>query len=234
VNDDEDASRTRDVYEAYTDLNGWIAEINRRPTDDELPESVVARRALAASGRALAEALFLSGATDADTLRQATALVQDAVAMLAPQPDRREFHEVSPLRGPSNPVAPPMSVRLDGGTLWCDVVFGWPYEGPPGHVHGGFVAAAFDEALGLVQALSGRPGMTGRLTVKYRTPTPLNVPLVIEARIRSVEGRKIFTEGWLRHGDTLCAESEGLFISVPQKHFEDLHDNHGQRPTAAN
>ena len=35
------------------------------------------------------------------------------------------------------------------------------YEGPPGCVHGGFIAAAFDEVLGSTQSLSGSPGMTG-------------------------------------------------------------------------
>ena len=48
--------------------------------------------------------------------------------------------------------------------------FGAAYEGPPGCVHGGFVAAAFDEVLGSTQSLSGEPGMTGRLTVNYRSP----------------------------------------------------------------
>ena len=61
------------------------------------------------------------------------------------------------------------------------VRFGSAYEGPPGHVHGGFVAAAFDEVLGYVQSLGGRPGMTGTLTVRYRSPTPLYTELRFEA-----------------------------------------------------
>jgi hypothetical protein len=44
------------------------------------------------------------------------------------------------------------------------VTFGSAYEGPPGCVHGGYVAAAFDEMLGFVQSLGGNPGMTARLT----------------------------------------------------------------------
>ena len=36
-----------------------------------------------------------------------------------------------------------------------------------------------------------------------------------------LEGRKIFTEGQLYAGDRLCAEAEGLFISInPEKFLE--------------
>ncbi len=93
-------------------------------------------------------------------------------------------------------------------------VFGSAYEGPPGAVHGGYVAAAFDEVLGYVQSMSGSPGMTGTLTVKYRKPTPIHTELFFEAELLRVEGRKIFTHGELFAGDLLTAEADGLFISV--------------------
>jgi hypothetical protein len=34
-----------------------------------------------------------------------------------------------------------------------------------------------------------------------------------------VEGRKIFTLGELRAGEVLCAEAEGLFISIDSARF---------------
>ena len=81
-------------------------------------------------------------------------------------------------------------------------------------MHGGFVAAALDELLGMAQSLSGKAGMTGTLTVRYRKPTPLHTDLTLTARVEKVEGRKIFTSGEVRAGDMLCAEAEGIFISV--------------------
>jgi Thioesterase superfamily len=219
---------TDDITDDITgDLNGWIAESRRAP--HEPSSQVAARRALAAETRTLIEALFLATEADEATLAAAAALVRDAAAMLPVDAVTRNFMEISPLRGPSNPVAPPMHVRIDGDVLWADVRFGWAYEGPPAHVHGGLIAAAFDEALGMVQALSGRPGMTGNLTVKYRSPTPLHSDLVIEARVTSVEGRKIFTKAWLRHGDVLCAEAEGLFISVDASRFGELSETRLRR-----
>lgn len=94
------------------------------------------------------------------------------------------------------------------------VRYGYAYEGPPGCVHGGVLAAAFDEILGFAQSLSGRPGMTGTLTVRYRKPTPLNADLVFEGWVDRIEGRKIFTSGRCMAGDAVTAEAEGLFISV--------------------
>jgi acyl-coenzyme A thioesterase PaaI-like protein len=89
-------------------------------------------------------------------------------------------------------------------------------------VHGGYIAAAFDEVLGSTQSLSGKPGMTGRLTVHYRAPTPLHTELRFEGRIDQVDGRKIHTVGKLWAGELLCAEAEGLFISMNFEKFADL------------
>ena len=80
---------------------------------------------------------------------------------------------------------------------------------------------------GATQSLSGNPGMTGRLTVSYRSPTPLHAELHLVGEITEVDGRKIFTEGRLYATDAdgaerLCAEAEGLFISIDFGRFADL------------
>lgn len=126
--------------------------------------------------------------------------------------------DFSPLLGRANPLAPPMQFSIDSSgdapKVCAAVTFGHAYEGPPGHVHGGIVAAAFDELLGATQAMSGSPGMTANLVVNYRAPTPLHVPLRFESTLDSVDGRKIRTSARLFNGDSLCAESTGLFITI--------------------
>jgi len=124
------------------------------------------------------------------------------------------FFDLSPLIGQANPLAPPIRLWIDGDRVRGTATFGWAYQGPPAHLHGGFVAAMFDEALGMAQSLSGSPGMTGTLTVRYRKPTPLYRELRIEAWVDRVEGRKIFTASRLYCDETLLAEAEGIFISV--------------------
>jgi acyl-coenzyme A thioesterase PaaI-like protein len=122
--------------------------------------------------------------------------------------------DYSPVLGRANPLAPPIRLRLEEHMLIGEVRFGSAYEGPPGSVHGGIVAAAFDEVLGATQALSGRPGMTGTLTVRYRAPTPLHTDLRFEAVLDRLEGRKLFCSARLLAGEVLCAEADGIFITV--------------------
>ncbi|HKX45610.1 MAG TPA: PaaI family thioesterase [Planctomycetota bacterium] len=128
------------------------------------------------------------------------------------------FFDQSPLIGLANPLAPPILVGQTGPrSAAATVIFGSAYEGPPGSVHGGFVAAAFDEVLGYVQSLSGKSGFTGTLTVRYRNPTPLHEELRIECELVRVEGRKIFAAGRLSAASVgLCAESEAVFVAVDE------------------
>ncbi len=150
------------------------------------------------------------------------------------------FMDFSPISGAANPIAPPVELSLssdpDGSPIVVGVVtFGSAYEGPPGSVHGGHIAAAFDEVLGLAQSMSGSPGMTARLSVNYRKPTPLGEPLTFVARIVKKEGKKVFTEGKCYFGDILTAEADALFISVDFSKLAQLagereRTNEGQKP----
>jgi acyl-coenzyme A thioesterase PaaI-like protein len=132
------------------------------------------------------------------------------------------FFDASPVIGLANPLAPPLRLAAEGGVITGDVHFGAAYEGPPGCVHGGWVAAAFDEFLGFVMATTGNPGMTGTLKVIYRSPTPLQTDLRFEAGEWRTEGRKTIATGRLWAGDRLCAEAEGIFIAIAHTRFADL------------
>lgn len=139
-------------------------------------------------------------------------------AEAGPGGDVHAFLDDSPMIGRANPLAPPLHLQVDVAADPPAVVgtarFGPQYEGPPGHVHGGYLAAAFDEVLGMAQSFGGKPGMTGTLTVRYRSPTPLHVELALRGWVERVEGRKIFTRGTVHVGDRLCAEAEAVFISI--------------------
>jgi acyl-coenzyme A thioesterase PaaI-like protein len=136
------------------------------------------------------------------------------------------FFDRSPIVGLSNPLAAPLQLEMgeENGERYVigRVVFNAAYEGPPGNVHGGMVAAAWDEVLGMAQSLSGQAGFTGTLTIKYRSPTPLYEELVFKAWVTDVEGRKIFTKGTCHAGDRLTSEAEAIFITVDREKFEQL------------
>jgi acyl-coenzyme A thioesterase PaaI-like protein len=146
-------------------------------------------------------------------------------------PGMEDFRDRSPITGRADPVAPPASLTPDpdAGIVTGEVTFGLAFEGAPGCVHGGFVAAVLDEALGMASVFSGGPGMTAELTARYRQHTPVSTSLRIEARLASVEGRKIRTTGELYDGDVVTAEGSGLFIAVDAAKFEKLLADRSER-----
>jgi acyl-coenzyme A thioesterase PaaI-like protein len=203
-----------------------------------------ARRDLADSCRRVIDELARSTA-DPQAFGDAADLVRRAADLLASGTHGREYEgaeaslaahrdhlfiDHSPLAGPLNPLAVPMQLTMEGEQAVGVVTFGAAYEGPPGHVHGGYVAAAFDEVLGMVQGVTGNPGMTRFLDVQYRSPTPLHQPLEFRGRVERVEGRKIFVAGDLRvqADGRLCAESTALFVSVDFSTFDRLMSERGR------
>jgi acyl-coenzyme A thioesterase PaaI-like protein len=111
-----------------------------------------------------------------------------------------------------------MTITVDGPVTRASATYGAANEGPPGALHGGFVAAAFDDLLGVAQMASGDAGFTGTLTVKMRRPTPLHTPIEYEAGVTSKEGRKITCWGRSTANGELVAEAECLFI-IPKQRF---------------
>jgi acyl-coenzyme A thioesterase PaaI-like protein len=136
--------------------------------------------------------------------------------------DHGGFHllsrEVSPIAGYANAAAPPLHMWLDRdkGEAHAKITLGWTFEGPPKCVHGGWIAALFDEFMGCAQILSGQSGATGTLSVRYKKPTPLVTELTLFARIREVHGRKIIVDGTLSANGEVTASCEGLFISFAE------------------
>lgn len=202
------------------------------------------KRRLADAMRLVIERLVPSNAPEDELRRAADALERYAEALTAHPRlkyvhgyaesamagDVGAFFDQSPMIGLANPLAPPIQISQTGPmTALGRVTFGSAYEGPPGCVHGGFVAAAFDEVLGFVQSLGKRPGMTGTLIVRYRRPTPLHTPLDFEATLLRTEGRKIFTEARVTANGALCAEAEAIFVSIAPARFQELEEERAGR-----
>lgn len=93
------------------------------------------------------------------------------------------------------------------------------YQGYPGIVHGGVVAAMLDEAVGRV-AMIGDPHhfmMSVTLQVKYRHSVPTETPLKIVGRIVRLRGRLGKARGEVILPDgTVAAEAEMTLADVPE------------------
>ncbi|MFC3998617.1 PaaI family thioesterase, partial [Nocardiopsis sediminis] len=117
--------------------------------------------------------------------------------------------------GPTNPAAPPLHLEQHGTELRGEVVLGGVYQGPPGLVHGGWIAALLDQALGGAANAAGVPCLTAKLDVDYRDPTPLNVPLQVAARVTGMERRKVFVSAEIRHNGEVTAEGTAIMVRIP-------------------
>jgi acyl-coenzyme A thioesterase PaaI-like protein len=200
---------------------------------EELPEDPAAA-ALAAELREISIALVsreVAGGALSEALPLARALREKLqgpprARWWEQQPDapmrsagaRRSFMDMSPLRGLLNPVAPLLAVDREEGPegprLVGRVRLTRVYEGPPHGVHGGIVAALFDEMLGAAQNLAPPAGVTAKLEVRYRHVTPLEEELRFDAWVEENRRRRITTRATCHAGSTLTADARGLFVRV--------------------
>ena len=93
------------------------------------------------------------------------------------------------------------------------------YQGYPGVVHGGIVAAMLDEATGRV--FMGDPAAprfmyTARLDIRYRKNVPVGKPLKVVGRAGKNKGRTATASGAIYGPEgELLAEAEALLVDVP-------------------
>ncbi len=92
------------------------------------------------------------------------------------------------------------------------------YEGYPGVVHGGIVAAMLDEAVGRV-AMTEDPNhflVTAKLELKYRAPVPIEQQLrIVGHRLRD-RGGITESEGWIYLPDgSVAVEAKALLADRP-------------------
>lgn len=98
------------------------------------------------------------------------------------------------------------------------------YQGYPGVVHGGIVAAILDELAGRAIMLyrSDEELMaTLRLTVRYRQPTPTETPLTGVGWVERISSRGARVAGEIRLPDgSITADCEALVVPVPESFRE--------------
>jgi acyl-coenzyme A thioesterase PaaI-like protein len=192
------------------------------------------RAALATSLRALIDATMTIEAVDDETLLDIASEVDQLTVRLGGgraegpgyQPrDHGDYLPRSPIVGEASPLSPRIDWEAVDGAVEGRGVFGAAYEGPPGYVHGGWIACAFDEMLGIANINAGHPGMTARLTIHYRRPTPLFREVRFRAWVDRTEGRRIMSRAEVWADDVLTAEADGVFVQprpeLAQQYFGD-------------
>ncbi len=120
--------------------------------------------------------------------------------------------------GPGHPSGLRVRCFVADGSVVSPVLIPALYEGPRGAVQGGIVATYLDEILGAaVVRATGRPAVTGELTVRYLRPVPPEMPLLGHGRLVTDHGKYVDVEGRLETfaGGEVLATARGRFFPMP-------------------
>ncbi len=128
------------------------------------------------------------------------------------------FIDFSAISGLAHPFGIPMLIEdatdPDGAPcIRARLTIGLAHEGPPHGVHGGVMAAIFDELLGHAQQVHKTLALTASLTVRYKSITPIDEELEFFAQVTHGTGRRWNGRATCTAGDKVTAEAEALFIA---------------------
>jgi acyl-coenzyme A thioesterase PaaI-like protein len=204
----------------------------------ETPGLVERRAAVAELGAELRALIDSVVRTEASTeaLRRAAEAVRQIVAPLAERsrPISRPpavddlmggQRMLNPVIGEGNPIAPPVRVEVTRGEAVGECTLGPAYEGPPMYGHGGVSALLLDQVLGHAAASVGNVGVTTGLSLRYRRPVPLDVPIRVWAEVTRVDGRRTAVKGGITTAgepDVQLVEADGDFVRLRPDQAERL------------
>jgi hypothetical protein len=191
-----------------------------------LPQTIAAAGAIRRLN-ALLLSLEHSHPTVDAMLRQITAWESELRSVVPPDStprigdddgSRRVYLDHATDIGAFNPCFPEYRFdRIDSETASGDVVFPLVYEGPPGLVHGGFLAVFFDCVIQHQNCVTGLSGKTRSLQVTFRRPTPVLTELRFEISRSEVERGLASTARLLLDDEVLCIGEVTTLALPPEK-----------------
>ena len=110
--------------------------------------------------------------------------------------------------------------EVEPGHIKAETIVPEHFQGYPGVVHGGIVAAMLDEVSGramLTGSDSPRWMVTAKLQVRYRRPVPIGKKLLLEGTAQSDNGRIATVTGTICDENLqVLAEAEAVLADIPK------------------
>ena len=106
------------------------------------------------------------------------------------------------------------------GEIRSTVTVAEDFNGYPGIVHGGILAAMLDETAGRAILLEGDPDelmVTAKLEIAYRRPTPTDTPLLLVGRLVSRTQTRAEAKAEVRLPDGTVSARGRVFLARPPK-----------------
>jgi acyl-coenzyme A thioesterase PaaI-like protein len=119
--------------------------------------------------------------------------------------------------GRQNPIGLKLSFTMENEEYITMFTAGTEHQGYDGMVHGGIVSTLLDEIMARYIFAKGLKGVTARLEVRFRQPTPIGQTLTISGRITGQRGRMYELAGTVKLPDgTVTAEGKAIVAVVKE------------------
>lgn len=126
-----------------------------------------------------------------------------------------QFHHKCFACGAENTEGLRLQFVTSGTANTGTLVIGNSFQGYDGVAQGGIVATILDAAMvRLLHDVFGGSPVTGRLDVRYLSPTPLQTPVTVNAHVTNRRGDMYWAEAEILDGISRCATASGIFKMV--------------------
>ena len=131
--------------------------------------------------------------------------------------------------GRANPQGLHLDFDVSRDRATAEFVARREHTGYDGYVHGGVVTALLDETMGWAIFHQGVWGVTGRITVTFRKPVAVGVPVTVTGEIATRGSRAIETRGEIRDADgVLLTEATATFFLMPEERRRELEQRYSR------
>jgi len=126
-----------------------------------------------------------------------------------------------------------LDLHLGERRSWTELSLDPRFEGWVGIAHGGILATILDEVMAWSLVAEDSWGVTARLAIEYRRPTPVGRPIRAEGWIVRSRRRLIDTAGAVTDGDgNVLATAEGIYVAAGEERKRELQARYGYRVRA--
>ena len=122
--------------------------------------------------------------------------------------------------GARNMVGLKLEFRREGECVVAEFLPEEQFQGFPGMVHGGILAALLDETLSRVGLFYQQWVMTGRLEIRYRRPALVGQLLRVRGEVEQHRARLLLARGTITLAAdpaVVIAEGQGTFLPYPEE-----------------
>lgn len=121
-----------------------------------------------------------------------------------------------------------LALHSGDGRCWIETTLDGRFEGWDGIAHGGVITAILDEVMAWSVVEHDLWGVTARLSVEFKRPVAIGVPIRGEGRVTSVRRRLVETEGRLVDANgILLALATATFVGAPPDRKAELKARYG-------